>query len=85
MKNDTNIRVKDGEEETMKQNYLIHFLLVLFPAMLIGILISFLLGMWNEWDTILKWEVAFFIAVSVALVLTVLQVRTTKKKSEKKD
>ena len=68
----------------MKQNRVMHFLLVLFPGMLIGILVSFLLGMWNEWDILLKWEIALLIGVGLAILLTFLQTRSTPTSDEKK-
>lgn len=68
----------------MKRNRLMHFLLVLFPGMLIGILVSFLLGMWNEWDVLLKWEIAILIGVGLAILLTLVQTRSTPVNNEKK-
>lgn len=59
----------------MKQSRWSHFLIMLFPGMLIGILVSFLIGMWYGWDTLLKWEIALLIGVGIAGLLTFSQTR----------
>ncbi|MCX7983719.1 MAG: hypothetical protein N3A63_02310 [Bacteroidetes bacterium] len=57
----------------MKRYQINHFLIILFPCFLIGILASFLLGIWYNWGTLVKLEIAFIIGIVLALILTFLQ------------
>lgn len=68
----------------MKEKRVTQFLFFLFPGIVVGILISFLLGLWNEESALLRWEIILLIGFGLAGILTLLQRRTTAPTDEEK-
>ncbi|MBP8975541.1 MAG: hypothetical protein KBG83_02390 [Bacteroidetes bacterium] len=60
----------------MKRERLVNFCIMLFPGILIGILITFLIGIWNQSGAVMRWGLAIGLGIVIALVLTFLQQKT---------
>ncbi|HOV97993.1 MAG TPA: hypothetical protein PK595_00315 [Bacteroidota bacterium] len=60
----------------MKREKLVNFCIMLFPGILIGVLITFLVGIWNQSGAVMKWGMAIGLGIVIALALTFLQQKT---------